>query len=76
MRGGGERDPAWVIFFVDDAISVDVQWRDDGSRCKALTASLADAHFQAMGERAEGEEPLLPRKKMTGWATAQEILGL
>ena len=29
-----------------------------------------------MGERAEGEEPLLLRKKMTGWATAQEVLGL
>ena len=29
-----------------------------------------------MGERAEGEEPLLPRKKITGWATAQEVLGL
>ena len=76
VRGGGEGDPAWVIFFVDDAISVEVQWRDDGARCKALTVSLADAHFQAMGERAEGEEPLLPRGKMTEWATAQEVLGL
>ena len=74
--GGGKRDPVWVIFFVDDAISVEVQWRDDGARCKVLTASLVDAHFQAMGERTGGEEPLLPRKKMTGWATAQEVLGL
>ena len=32
VRGGGERDPAWVIFFVDDAISVEIQWRDDGAR--------------------------------------------
>ena len=50
VRGGDERDPAWVIFFVDGAIPVEVQWRDDGARCKALTASLVDAHFQAMGE--------------------------
>ena len=62
--------PAWVTFFVDDAISVEVQWKEDGARCKALTASLADAYFQAMWERAEEEEPLLPRKKMTVWATA------
>ena len=40
-----------------------------------MTGSLSDAHFQAMGERAEGEEPLLPRK-MRGWATAQDVLGL
>ena len=75
VRGGGERYPAWVIFFMNDAISVEVQWNDDGARRKALTASLADAHFKAMGERGQGEEPLLPRK-MTGWSTAQEILGL
>ena len=54
VRGGDDRDPAWVIFFVDDAVSVEIPWRDDGARCKALTASLVDAHFQAMGERAEG----------------------
>ena len=51
VQGGGERGPAWVIFFVDDAISVEVQWRKDGARCKVLMASLADAQFQAMGER-------------------------
>ena len=55
---------------MDDAISVEIQWRGDGARYKALMASLADAHFQAMGERAEGEEPLLPRETMTEWATA------
>ena len=65
-----------MVFFVDDAISVDVQWKEDGARCKALTVSLADAHNQAMWERRGGEEPLVPRKKMTGWSTAQEILGM
>ena len=34
VRGVGERDPACVIFFVDDAISVEIQWRDDGTRCR------------------------------------------
>ena len=57
VRGGGESDPAWVIFFVDDAISVEIQWREDGARCKALTASLADAHFQAMGRELKGRNP-------------------
>ena len=43
---------------------------------QALTASLEDAHFQAKGGRAEGEKPLLPRRKITGWATALKVLGL
>ena len=29
--GGGENDPAFVRFVVDDAISVEVQWEDKGS---------------------------------------------
>ena len=33
-----------------------------------------DAHFKALGERAQGKESLLPRKKMTGWSTAHEVL--
>ena len=50
---------------MNDAISVEIQWRDDGARCKALMASLVGAHFQAMRERVEGEEPLLLLGKMT-----------
>ena len=41
----------------------------------ARGVSVGGIQFRAMGERGEGEEPLLPRK-MTGWSTAQEILGL
>lgn len=59
----------WVVFFVDDTISVVVQWKEDGGKCKALTVSLADAHFQVMEERRGGGEPLEPRKKITGWWT-------
>ena len=34
MQGEGERDPAWVIFFVYDAITVEVQSRKDDPRCE------------------------------------------
>lgn len=67
VHGRGERDPTWVIFFVDDAICEEVRWRRDGARCRVLTASPAHAHFQAIRER-EGEEILLPRKTITGWS--------
>ena len=61
----GADDTAWVVLFMDDAVSVEVQWESDGGRCLALAQSLASIHFQAMGERAEGEEPLLLHKKVT-----------
>ena len=48
-----------MIFFMDDGDSLEAQWDPDGGRCSALVQSLASIHFQAMGERAEGEEPLL-----------------
>lgn len=41
---------------MDNTISVEVKWKEDGARFKALTASLAQAHFSAMGERGEGEK--------------------
>ena len=31
--------------------------------------------FQAMGEREEGEEPLLSHNNVTDWAPQQEVLG-
>ena len=66
-EGAGRwRERLRVGEFFSDNISVDVQWKEDGSRCKGLTAFLADAHFQAMGEKGEREEPLELREKMTG----------
>ena len=50
-KGGGAGDPAFVVFFMDDAISVEVQWDLEGARCLDLSRSLASIHFQAMGER-------------------------
>ena len=65
-------DPAFVVFFMDDAISAEVQWDKGG---EAVYRSLASIHFEAMGERRGGEEPLLSHKKVTSWETQQEMLG-
>ena len=73
--GGGPKDTAWVAFFMDDAISVEVQWEKTGDRCLDLSRSLASIHFQAMGERGVEEEPLLSPKKVTNWSTQHEVLG-
>ena len=60
---------------MDDAISVEVQWDPEGARCLDLSRSLVVIHEHAMGKRSEGEEPSLSKKKVTGWATQQEVLG-
>ena len=67
--GGGKDDPAFVRFFVDDAISLEVQWEDKGERCLELTKGLASTHHVLLGERDSEEEPVLPAKKMTDWKT-------
>ena len=71
-RGGGADDPAFVAFYMDDAISAEVQWDAEGVRCLDLSRPLAFIHEKAMDERSEGEEPLLSRKKVT---TQQKVLG-
>ena len=52
-EGGGADDPAFVVVFMDDAISVEVPWEKG---CIDLSRSLTSFHFQAMGERGEGED--------------------
>ena len=74
-EGGGAYDPAFVVFFMGDAILVEVQWEERGGRCLDFSRSLASIHFEAMGERRGGEEPLLSHKKVTSWETQQEMLG-
>lgn len=74
LQDGGKRYPAWVIFFVADAISVDVQRKKDDASSRVLIASLGVAHFHVMGERGEIEEHLLPRNNITGWSKALEDL--
>ena len=64
-----------MAFSIDDAISIEVQWHAERARRLDLSLSLAFIHEQAMSERSEGEEALLSRKKVTGWATQQKVLG-
>ena len=75
MVGGGEEDPAWVVFFMNDAVTAEVQWEAGGGRCLVLSRALASNQHQAMGERAVGKEPLLSHENMTNWAPRQEVLG-
>ena len=49
VEGAGAEDSTWVVFFVNDAVSVEVQWEPDGGRCIALAQSLSSIHFQSMG---------------------------
>ena len=58
-RGDGGRNQAhyrkligrrhWHIDGYIVGISVEVQWREDGARCEALTVSLVNTQFKAMG---------------------------
>lgn len=59
VQGGGDRGPAWVTFYLEDTISMEAHWREDGVRGKALTASLTDMHLEAMRERGEGQDRLV-----------------
>ena len=40
-----------VSFFMYDAISVEMQWVEDGGQCLDPSKSFASIHFQVMGER-------------------------
>ena len=68
-------DQVFVVFFMDDAISIDVQRGKEGRRYLDLSRSLASTHFQAMCGKCAGEEPLLSHERVTGWTTQQEVLG-
>ena len=59
---------------MDDAISIEVQWDKEGRPYLGLSRSLASMHSKTMGERVDGEEPLLSHKMVTGWATQLEVL--
>ena len=75
IEGGGVSDQVFVVFFMDDAISIDVQRGKEGRRYLDLSRSLASTHFQAMCGKCAGEEPLLSHERVTGWTTQQEVLG-
>lgn len=48
VQGVGKRDYAWIICLKDGAIYVEVRWREDGGRCKALTTLRANVNFKAI----------------------------
>ena len=73
--GGGPHDTAWIRFFVDDALSLEVQHEEGGGRCLVLTQALASTHHVMLGERAESEEQVVAKKKMTDWDDRQVVLG-
>ena len=56
-----------VRFCVDDAISLEAMHEQNGERCLELTAALASTHHVMLGERGEGEEQVLAKKKMKNW---------
>lgn len=62
VQSGRERNPVWVVFFVDDAISMKSSVEGGRRDVQALTASLADAQLHTMGGRREGDEPPALRK--------------
>ena len=45
VQGRGEKDPAWLIRSVDEAISAEAKWKE----VQELKTSMANAHIQAMG---------------------------
>eukprot|EP00752_Nemacystus_decipiens_P007888 g7048.t1 len=69
---GKDQEKACTVFYVDDAMSLE---RRDVGRCLALSQSLASIHHIMLGERGEGDEPVLSKKKTTNWAPAMEIQG-
>ena len=64
-----------VRFFVDDAISLEAMHEQNGERCLELTAALASTHHVMLGERGEGEEQVLAKKKMKNWKEREVVLG-
>ena len=75
IETGGGRQRPFTRFYVDDAMSLEVCGEGGVDKCLTLTRSLASIHHILLGERGEGEEPVLSRKKITNWAPQMEILG-
>ena len=73
--GGRVEDPFFVRFYVDDAISVEIQRLTGGVRCWLASAPLASGQFRSFGNRRETDPPLLAARKVMSWDTKLEVLG-
>lgn len=62
VQDGGERNSAWLIYFVDDVISVEIQWKEGGARCKALTAFSRTRIVSQLARKQKGTIPWYRRK--------------
>ena len=47
IGGGGAEDEAEVSFFMDECISIEMQWEEGGGQCLDQSKSMASIHFQA-----------------------------
>lgn len=73
QRGRTGNDTAWVFFFTNDAISVEVQWAEEGGLYLDMSQSLASILFQVVGARGVGDERKGSHKNVRGWGLRQEV---
>ena len=58
-RGGGADDSFFARFYVDDGVSVEVQWYPSSDRCLCASASLASDHFRLFWRSRSNRPPTL-----------------
>lgn len=72
----GNTDLAFFVkYYVDDAILAEVRFTSDAERCLLASASFASDHFRLLGERHEGDPPILSVAKVSDWHTVAVVLG-
>ena len=61
VEGRGIENAAWVVFCIDDAVSVEVQWEPHWGRCLVLAQPRASIEFEAArGEDGRGRKGRSP----------------
>lgn len=73
--GRGVENPFFVECYVDDAISVERQWFNNGRQLRVASESLASNHSRLMGDLHIGDPPLLSPRKASSWNTPLVVLG-
>ena len=62
VEGGGADDTAWVVFFMDDAVSVEVQWEPGGEMLSASKITGIDSFPGHGGEGGRGGAPAVTQE--------------